>query len=113
MNPETELNIRVAEDVMGWVRTESAPWWHLPGDTEVESVEPWENWSPSTDIRAAWHVRNRVNMMLFSRRKKFVEALRETVSKRLDVHGGLLSFESLILHVQPVDICKAALETVG
>lgn len=56
MNPGRELDALVAEKVMGWRHWESSyavgpkPHWITPdGDSRVE-------WSPSTDIAAAWEV---------------------------------------------------------
>jgi len=58
-DPGPELDAAVAEKVMGWKRTEgseSGAWTLKNGDGRFGS------WSPSTDIKAAWEVVERVKM---------------------------------------------------
>jgi hypothetical protein len=74
----------------------------------------------STDIAAAWEVRNAVRNWIFGtdhvfeKRQNFTEILRSLVSARvIGRDGELMSHSEIFLHVEPVDICLAALKAVG
>lgn len=89
---------------------------HCEDPKEAEREElPCVNWRPaySSSIEAAFsivaHIREN---WLFSKRQAFTAALQATVSKRKNCDGFVLAHSEVILHVQPEDICLAALEAL-
>lgn len=131
----SERDALIAEKVMGWKRMtwyeydkqnprsahrnkELTPYWHPVSDpytdTSLKLAEdsidyyyPESAWSPSTDIAAAWEVKN--TFTDYKDCAKFTRALYSQVRGRV----GMLSESYLILHVTPADICLAALKAVG
>jgi hypothetical protein len=131
------INIRIASEVMGWhsVWVRGYHTGHFTGEHYasaeacaadcVEGQRPvhlWangnestfgkgeENWNPSADISAAWEVLAQVKMWIFSKRMAFKRALQKEISARLGCGDALsISPEEIILRVEPVDICIAAL----
>jgi hypothetical protein len=107
--PDREKDALVAEKVMGWRRFEGR--WTFGADNEPRGIAS-ECPCYSTDIAAAWEVRNIVHEWIFSKRLAFKRELQLAVSQRV---GGryVLAPEEIILLVEPVDICLAALMAVG
>jgi len=68
--------------------------------------------SYTTDIRAAWEVRDKVATLIFSKRQKFTEEVRKIISDEMESDEGIHHSE-VILRVQPYHICLAALKAVG
>lgn len=106
----------VAEHVMQWKREEFKTgyrnyWCWVTGDDNRPTIECCR-WSPSTDIAAAWEVMAIVRQEFFSTRLNFKAALVEIISKRLALEGLKVHAEEVILLVEPLDICLAALQTV-
>lgn len=97
----------VAEKVMGW---------HPIGDefdeTEFEAFLSANRYT--TEIAAAWEVRDVVRDWPFSKRLAFKRALTDCVSKRIGIKTGqLIAPDELVFYVSPEDICLASLKAVG
>ena len=55
---DQELNVAMAEKVMGWAR--EGAWWYANKKLEGRPIEHYHDWSPSTDIAAAFKVGEKV-----------------------------------------------------
>lgn len=66
----------------------------------------------SSEIAAAWMVRNKLRSMIFSKRQAFVENLRRIISEEMGCDEGIHHSESF-LRVEPHHICMAALKVFG
>ena len=69
----------------------------------------------STSIANAWEVREEVKKWCFSRRRCFMLALQDELSKALNEYdaGVRIAWEGIFLLVTPHAICLAALKAVG
>jgi len=67
----------------------------------------------SETISAAWEVRNKIQTWPWSKRLQFKNNLRNIISSRLikTYPADLIGWEEIILFVEPMDICNAALLT--
>lgn len=110
MKAGRDLDTRIAKEVMGWLvfegRYQVGPCYREPDSVAYAETEvPYF----STDIAAAWEVKNQFTELEESMR--FVGELHSQVKRRLNnprLHG-----DYVILHVTPVDICLAALHAKG
>jgi hypothetical protein len=55
-----ELDARIARDVMGWTDQEGFWMERTPDGLRYRVAENWDEFQPSTDIRAAWNVVERM-----------------------------------------------------
>lgn len=78
-------------------------------------VGPWKHYKPySTDTSAAWGVRDIVKTWKFSKRRAFTTHLQECISRREGIDEGFqIRPDQIIIHVEPIDICRAALKALG
>jgi hypothetical protein len=79
-------------------------WWT---NDHRDFLEGCLEWSPSTDVRAMWQVRAKVKTWPFSRRRHFMQVLVSVISARVPL-GGKIHESEVLLHVEPVDFCRAA-----
>jgi hypothetical protein len=63
----------------------------------------------STEIAAAWEVLKAINARPYSTRKQFNDAVQWMVSCRVLPSGSLIDSSEILLRVEPLDICRAAL----
>lgn len=107
------IDALVAERVMGWHRGKmgvNAGFW-VDGDEKEMAVcidFYSAGWSPSRNVAHVWDVRNVVKNWLFSQRRDFMAFLQLIVSKRLGTKE-VLAQEGLLLLIEPIDVCRAAL----
>jgi hypothetical protein len=110
--PGRDLDALVAEKVMGWKWNDESAWL---GDSKWSRThgDPW-NFLPhySTDIAAAWDIRDKVAAGIFSTRHFFSEECQRLVSDQAGVQL-LIHHSEVILRIQPHQICLAALRAVG
>jgi hypothetical protein len=116
-----EIDRLVATEIMGW--KDSNP--YLEGlDMWMESINGNPNshkvigrvkdFKPSTDISDAWKIIHKIRNLRFYKRAQFKKKLQELITpNELKKDGLLVDAEEIILLVKPVDICNAALATVG
>jgi hypothetical protein len=117
MEAGRELDVLIAERVMGWRR---APYtlegsgleWAdgaglIPPDarTHITSVQRAPEYS--TDIRAAWEVVKKVRAWEPEHRFEFARRLHWAIEDRIGISIG---DRNVILYAEPVDICRAALK---
>lgn len=117
MKAGRELDALVAEKVMGWtdarVGIRSQRRFHREELPTPVDVGPDEEWSPSTDIAAAWEVVAKFQMVYVYRAAKDLpnlkigqwEALFSPDAGERALYG--------VADTAPLAICKAALKTVG
>jgi len=113
-----EIDRLVAEKVMGWEPvyddgdiisfiTEYGTLLFFSDDDECE-------WNPSTDIRDAWQVVEKMKRSNFSARHRFVTELQKEVTpKELKDKNQLLDLGWMIFYLTPKSICLAALKAAG
>jgi len=122
-----ELDALVPEEVMGWKRCEpyepvvggTSPAWEPAGgwdsgdDDRPGGRYVYPTWSPSLYITAAWEVLTVVRTWMFSRRYRFIQELQRTIARRLKMTEGTVpAAEAIVLLMEPVDICRAAMVAV-
>jgi hypothetical protein len=79
---------------------------HVPrSDVAVELLPKY-----STDIAAAWQVRDAIGDRVFSVREKFTAALKYEIDQRCKVN---VAWTAVPMLMTPEDICRAALRAVG
>lgn len=111
-----ELDAAIAEQVMGW--TKSKEFWGFHRGYGRPSLPIWEpkcrceDWTPSTDIAAAWAVVERVNALGFT-----VKVMRENCAGvrydcTTDTPLGDLCV-NVTADTAPLAICRAALAHVA
>lgn len=102
----SEIDERVAREVMGWELGESMTW----GGKLLYRIKERYGWCRippySTNIAHAWEVVEKIKSDKFSIRHAFIDALWEEMPKSND---GLEIFASWwIFYLTPLAICKAA-----
>ncbi len=104
MNPGRELDALIAEKVMGYFKLvdDCNTYW-----VDADGDEPMHSHDYSTDIASAWLVVKRFTG--FEECAAFIPEVLKATSRRI---GSQLSDSYLILHLEPVDICLAALEAI-
>jgi hypothetical protein len=111
------LRVAVAQEVMGWENVAEAGMFtryhplmicgNVPGIREILPVPDYSrDWNAAAEvlrhIRATW---------IFSHRRRFNLAIQRIISERLGMTSRIHDSE-ILLHVEPVDICRAAVHTV-
>lgn len=132
---DNSLDAEVAERIMGWHRVEGHPVWFdgdkfAWADDDTPAAAEWyrsnrdtivPQWSPTTDMRAAWLVVERMdrfythdNITLCDRWVK-MRAIRECVNFVTTREGWEVKFHTTKWHFAPTlpeAICRAALAAV-
>ncbi len=117
MDAGRDLDALVAEKVLGWrhIKWErTTPLGRSPKNLLSLVLEEVPYYS--TDIAAAWQVVERMRSTIVSKRQNFLFYLVEVISARIfpnGAHNPRIDMSQIMLHVQPVDICIAALKAVG
>lgn len=128
MVPGSKINELIAEKIMGYehyIGCEIPPGITLCKSAKGEQ-EMWINdkgWAfckwcgsipdYSSDVSLAWDVVKQVRGFLFSMRRRFMEELTVVVSRRVaPKEAWLIMWPDVMWHIEPIDICKAALLTV-
>lgn len=113
MKPGRELDALVAEKVFGVPKAELVGYgYRVRVSDDGRGYTQTDLPRYSEDIAAAWEVRDAIRDMIFSKRLTFKRELQLAIRARLD-HEFLIAPEEVILFVEPVDICLAALKAVG
>ena len=96
----------IAEKVMGWNQSKSGKGtWMAPNGGDGWADVP----SYSTAIVATWDLLLHVRKWHPNLSHEFVQYLRLVILKRIQVGGDFIRHFEIIMIVEPVDICKAAL----
>lgn len=111
------IDREIAEKVMGWEELSahdkaglgSVPTYNYFLNEEKELVV----FMPSTSIQDAWLVIDKMRGQIFSVRMNFNSAIRDIVSDRVSSGKYIISYSEILLHVEPKDICLAALAAIG
>lgn len=113
MVPGTELDMLIALKVMGWEDTgfnNSTVWDYRRKIRMISGMGNIRTFNPSTDIKAAWEVIERMKIRLFSKRHTFLDILQEITSKSVDLpEGTVINWTDMLFWLTPGNICKAAL----
>lgn len=108
---DRELDMKIA-GVMGWKWDQTTAWSPSGGRYAQHEGNLW--WLPrySSNWEDTMQVRDRVHKLIFSKRQTFIRSLTIIVSNRIGLTGAVVHDSELFLHVQPDDICRAALEVL-
>ena len=106
LSPGPEMDRLIAEKVVGWRQSK------LDKDTWV-APDGGNGWvdvpSYSTAIVATWDLLLHVRKWHPNLSHQFVQYLRRVILERIQVGGDFIPHSEIIMVVEPVDICKAAL----
>jgi hypothetical protein len=106
LSPGAEMDRLIAEKVMGWRQSKFRQnGWVAPDGGDGWADVP----SYSTAIVATWDLLLHVRKWHPSRSHEFVQYLRMVTLKRIQLGGDFFRHSEIIMSVEPVDICKAAL----
>ena len=106
LSPGPEMDRLIAEKVMGWRQSQFGKnGWVAPDGGDGWADVP----SYSTAIVATWDLLLHVRKWHPSRSHEFVQYLRMVTLKRIQLGGDFFRHSEIIMNVEPVDICKAAL----
>ncbi|MGA2504210.1 MAG: hypothetical protein ABSG01_08990 [Anaerolineales bacterium] len=112
MPADREIDALVAENVMGWSRDKNY-WKEVDGFRHsVDSDYDNPGWYPSTDIAAAWEVHKMAISWGFNKRRVYLDYLQYCVSKRVASEETTISWPDVLVLIEPIDFCRAALLTV-
>lgn len=115
--PELEaLNDEIATKVMGWEKPpRDQVGWMIDGVwTGVRDY--YCDWSPTTDIKAAWEVHTHCCGQIFSKRSAYLKELGELLQNRIADGTGekvRVAFPDAMKFLSPELICRAALAAVN
>jgi hypothetical protein len=106
LSPGPEMDRLIAEKVMGWKPSKlDRGTWVAPNGGDGWADVP----SYSTAIVATWDVLLHVRKWQPKLSHEFVQYLRRAILERIQVGEDFIPHSEIIMVVEPVDICKAAL----